>query len=187
MTEWTSVEDRLPEPGKTVRVYHDSSCVSGFADAIYRNIDSWRMPGSGRVIPNVVKWRELETEACIADNNGWISVGERLPEGGQCVLISWENLGICAIALRKGDWWSNQWNSSVWSKSEAITHWQPLPVPPVKAGPFYIEQDIGERGELFHREDGFICTLHFRGVTEEVCETLNALWRQKGDKDGRMD
>ena len=58
----------------------------------------------------------------------WISVSERLPEKRETVLVcdvrenymnAWEYLG-------RDEW---LWDSSIW-RTEAITHWMPLPEPP---------------------------------------------------------
>ena len=58
----------------------------------------------------------------------WIPVSERLPEKRETVLVcdarenymnAWEYLG-------RDEW---LWDSSIW-RTEAITHWMPLPEPP---------------------------------------------------------
>ena len=59
--------------------------------------------------------------------DGWISVTERLPEYFVNVLtinLEWQQ---CVRRLLS-DSWSSPW---LWISIEEITHWMPLPLPPV--------------------------------------------------------
>ena len=58
----------------------------------------------------------------------WISVEDRLPESGQCVLINSKNGGVAegAYLSAKGHFEQWRWNSI----KKDVTHWQPLPEPP---------------------------------------------------------
>ena len=68
--------------------------------------------------------------------NEWISVEDRLPESaGEWVLVYADGAYNCiGYTLQAGfhDWCSNRDGLNVCI--EDITHWQPLPEPPVKEG-----------------------------------------------------
>ena len=82
-------------------------------------------------------WLEFKTAICgllqRTRTNGWIPVGERLPEeeqevlvwngGGQC-LKPWQGHVLCEY--RNGEWRESQ-ESDLYP---GITHWMPLPAPP---------------------------------------------------------
>lgn len=59
----------------------------------------------------------------------WISVKEQLPEEGTEALVHNGNLGIAWYKqrYRAGTWWDGEGN---WTN---VTHWMPLPAPPLGA------------------------------------------------------
>lgn len=56
----------------------------------------------------------------------WISVKDRLPENGKCVLLYSESGGVAEGALSMGFFRQWRWNC----KLDDVTHWIPLPSPP---------------------------------------------------------
>ncbi|QQO71470.1 DUF551 domain-containing protein [Morganella morganii] len=77
----------------------------------------------------------------MADNNGWISVNERLPElGDYSVLAYWKD-GYSMDMVHVEDYFGDITNGRdengnlMYTKlylSEKITHWQPMPEAPTK-------------------------------------------------------
>lgn len=75
------------------------------------------------------------------ENNGWISIDDRLPDDGQEVLISWNGETRIAIADLVPDGRAlfsfrfealddEEW-SAIYRYSGDIKFWQPLPPPPI--------------------------------------------------------
>ncbi len=63
----------------------------------------------------------------------WIPCSERLPEVGQDVLFSVQDLFVSEGCLRDdGDWSQFRWQAI--QKKEAVTAWMPLPEPYRKEG-----------------------------------------------------
>lgn len=58
----------------------------------------------------------------------WISVKERLPIIGQCVLICSEAGGVAegCYCIHPNEWVQFRWNVAKLN----VTHWMPLPEPP---------------------------------------------------------
>lgn len=70
-------------------------------------------------------WQEV-----FEDESGWISVGDRLPEEGNEVLVY--SGDCCWIASLEGNGW-RVGEFEAYSLTEVFfTHWTPLPKPPVK-------------------------------------------------------
>lgn len=65
-----------------------------------------------------------------AKENEWISVNDRLPENRQLVITYWEYQGVKKVTSG-----SYNANSDYWQHGAAtqlkVTHWMPLPSPPV--------------------------------------------------------
>ena len=59
----------------------------------------------------------------------WISVKDRLPENDSCILIYDGDVGICIYY--KGKFQDFDENGYPFEK-RYVTHWMPLPEPPVK-------------------------------------------------------
>lgn len=62
--------------------------------------------------------------------DNWISVEDRLPESGECVLLYSVNSGVV-----EGAWLSEKNHFEQWrwnAIATNVTHWQPLPNPPKK-------------------------------------------------------
>lgn len=64
----------------------------------------------------------------------WISVKDRLPEKNSCILVTFEDQGICQAFYKYWDdldWSFPSFDCDLftWDK-EKITHWMPLPEPP---------------------------------------------------------
>ena len=72
------------------------------------------------------KYHEDWEEVFEAENDGWISVDDRLPENEDNLLCIGQS-GIIKIASYKGDFYN-----VIGMKMSTITHWMPLPKPPKK-------------------------------------------------------
>ena len=61
--------------------------------------------------------------------SSWISVKDRLPEGGKCVLVYSQDGGV---AEGKYNARFKEWVQFRWSVTDLknVTHWMPLPEPP---------------------------------------------------------
>lgn len=59
----------------------------------------------------------------------WISVEERLPEYGKCILLYSDEGGVAEGALNRHGFWE-QWRWSAKLLMSEVTHWTPLPPPP---------------------------------------------------------
>lgn len=61
----------------------------------------------------------------------WISVRERLPLKDEIVL-AWVNMENSFYILSHTVMWEHEaWYDDDWAEIENVTHWQPLPAPPV--------------------------------------------------------
>lgn len=72
--------------------------------------------------------RQAHIKARKMGSSGWVSVEDRLPEDGGCILIYSENGGVA-----EGAWISDKKHFEQWRWScilDKVTHWQPLPSPP---------------------------------------------------------
>jgi hypothetical protein len=61
-------------------------------------------------------------------SSGWVSVEDRFPESGQCVLLYSDESGVVEGAWSKEIECFDQWRWNCICKN--VTHWQPLPSPP---------------------------------------------------------
>ena len=82
-------------------------------------------------------------EVCEAENDGWISINDRLPEFGKGILIHLSNefitVGYRSKSVSNGFSQKYSWqlygdkDSDLLIKNgDVITHWMPLPKPPTK-------------------------------------------------------
>lgn len=84
-----------------------------------------------------------EKAIAMSENNGWISVKERMPDDGQNVLILSNNSGVSLANWTLKEGWDtplmfcdNEWItmyfdfSHLESHKRDVTHWMPLPKPP---------------------------------------------------------
>ena len=78
-----------------------------------------------KVLDELIQRLEARAEVATGDD-GWISVEDRLPEEGQKV-ICYRDTEIAQIFITT---WSE--TEKVYEKWNAVTHWQPLPLPPTK-------------------------------------------------------
>lgn len=67
------------------------------------------------------------------ENNGWISVEDRLPDNPTKEVLAW--CGYHILARYSDDQWlvyySDKYSENTgWTEEHNITHWQPLPEPP---------------------------------------------------------
>jgi hypothetical protein len=76
-----------------------------------------------------------------ADRFRWISVSERLPEEGVCVLVWLPGFGRASVASVRSDFSSRHWWNGeeeffkgdcgvLFGDDDAPSHWMPLPEPP---------------------------------------------------------
>ncbi|HGS6024626.1 dATP/dGTP pyrophosphohydrolase domain-containing protein [Klebsiella pneumoniae] len=65
-----------------------------------------------------------QSDCCPAQNQGWISVSERLPDEGDHVLVS-DGVGMEVSWIR-----GREWKKLRHIYSEDVTHWMPLPAAP---------------------------------------------------------
>ena len=65
------------------------------------------------------------------EDDRWVSVKDKLPESGKCVMIYSENGGVAegSYSGSKGRFEQWRWNTGLL----IVTHWMPLPEPPCKS------------------------------------------------------
>ncbi len=69
-----------------------------------------------------------------ADNNGWVALSEQLPKAGQKVDL-WLVPNDEEKAHRISWTWEKESTSKIIISGCKVTHWQPLPPPPIKSQP----------------------------------------------------
>lgn len=65
--------------------------------------------------------------------SGWISVSDRLPERGQVVTVAWNGTTVRPSGYYGDGIWLASGSGIV--RDAKVTHWMPLPKPPVASGP----------------------------------------------------
>lgn len=90
------------------------------------------------MIAEAQKRKNVERPAVVGD--GWIDIEDRLPEDGQQVLIYSKETHIASATYRKAmpeigcdkDDWGGWFSDEMYEPN--VTHWQPLPNPPIQSG-----------------------------------------------------
>lgn len=77
--------------------------------------------------------RDFIVGAKWAQQSQWVKCSERLPEAGQCTLLSHKlNAPNPTVGTLLRDppnvWWHTE--NAIWCGLESVTHWMPLPAPP---------------------------------------------------------
>lgn len=76
-------------------------------------------------------WMDAEpTKQTQSSNHGWISVDDKLPPTYLPVLVTMTDGKVWQGFLNDDEWYVYGWNKNPFT----ITHWQPLPEPPVCTG-----------------------------------------------------
>ena len=79
---------------------------------------------------NYEPFRQFHTNLKQPENNGWISVSERLPEGRMSTVLAFYQ----SEHFKSHYFVANYYNETGWASELTLlpTHWQPLPPPPAK-------------------------------------------------------
>jgi hypothetical protein len=112
------------------------------AREIYAVFDSWlcemlrfqKVPDAVQLIPKIASL--LAARAAAPQNDRWVPVSERLPEPGSCAIVygyadDSEKIRIQDMATYS---YMNGWHVGAAYERQCefvVTHWQPLPAPPV--------------------------------------------------------
>lgn len=86
-------------------------------------------------IENIIRSHMDEVKGTkVSGNNGWIPVGERLPENNDCILLSFENYSIPDIGRYEQDeeggaFYPGDGDYTYLSYGLFVNAWKPLPKP----------------------------------------------------------
>jgi len=194
--EWISVEDRLPEDGRDVRVKR----VLGMRETIATYGGLWWLGSttgeSGTAAKlGITHWRPLTPEEPAPV--GWISVEERLPCCADKLLAIDTEFGIVqAVYLpqegRQGHCWHIQPFQDSWYTryNDTITHWMPFPEPPPEPEDwpaFSVTRLVScnlDYCNIYYETGEFVCTISNSRAATAACNRLNKLWAlDKGTKE----
>lgn len=86
----------------------------------------------------------------------WINVKDRLPEYGDkpVAVFCGKDYGLAKYANSTDDWLIQPFSDALYQSKDCVTHWMPLPEPPMKQKQQTIVVDIRVNGERVD-VDGF--------------------------------
>lgn len=137
--KWIKASERLPEKDHNYHV-RATTKHQGYNhnDTAWWHNGTWQFQ-HGRAGYSVVEWLD---EQAPDTSEGWISVKDGLPEDGETVLINMSKFGKgTPYGYYLGFHHAGEWIIQVDGKDQnaepnpdywKVTHWQPLPKPPIQ-------------------------------------------------------
>ena len=99
--------------------------------------DAWRNTNTYHQAAQIIDMlaEELEQNPTLTPPNEWVSVEDRLPASGQNVIATnGSDVGEAWYASLSRSWY--RYNGLEWNRiCREVTHWMPLPEPPVSRPP----------------------------------------------------
>jgi hypothetical protein len=123
----------LPDDEEIDKMYPIKEICYGMGDSFSNQHNSGAREAA-KALRDKIASQLSETKEEPKENDGWISVEDRLPDNYVGVLVYIENQDTIANAHREqnGDWVAFYDNTLITNegKEKGVTHWQPLPEPP---------------------------------------------------------